>query len=551
MKRKLLSAAVSALALGGFAQSAQATSYDLYLAGSSAQDSLVMSEVATMCVSGTLSYYVDDNYGSTTASSWGSNYKAYSCTINPSAVSGVSSGDVVTFHKVNFGGSAQGVAPLFQNAAVPTLNINNGNCYQLTTGYTSKVGNTSAGVPTYACRTTSTNDLVAEYLDAGLSDVNPTMFQGVNQTTTYTTNGTPIKTFANVTSVPSGFTVVPATSLLWAVPVSLNLYTALQAAQGLLNYGGSYGSGSCTAGQYSIDPTSARDGACMPSLNKSQISSVLSGAVADWGTFYFNGVNLATAAADYDAHRGSAAAATPNSNTLVNFCQRTAGSGTAASQYAYFLNLPANQHVSQPLPNAGLTYGTNYSVADGGNMENCLIDMATGSANATDYTGTPVNGTAGDTATAGYTAWAIGQQSSDKNASATKAYRFIKIGGVAPTLANAFSGAYDFTNESSWQYATATPSGRSVQRAIVLQLIQNCTNPASLYTTLNQYSVQQFGAAGFMGTVTNAVALNSSYTVPTAVSLTYPVNPWTHSVSGVLDNGMFQILNPLDTTVTP
>jgi len=154
MKRKLLSAAVSALALGGFAQSAQATSYDLYLAGSSAQDNLIMTEVANLCVSGTLTYYVDDNYGSSTASTWGNNYKAYACTINSAAVTGVSSGDFVTFHKVNLGGSATGVAPLFAGGAtglltagaVPTLNINNSNCYQLTTGYTSKVGNTTPGV---------------------------------------------------------------------------------------------------------------------------------------------------------------------------------------------------------------------------------------------------------------------------------------------------------------------------------------------------------------------------------------------------------------------
>jgi len=184
-------------------------------------------------------------------------------------------------------------------------------------------------------------------------------------------------------------------------------------------------------------------------------------------------------------------------------------------------------------------------------MENCLIDMATGSASAVDYTGTHVNGVTGDTTVAGYTAWAIGQQSSDKNASATKAYRFIKINGVAPTLANAFSGAYDFTNESTWQYTTATPSGRSVQRAIVLQLIKNVTNPATVYSDLNAFTVQQFGAAGFLGTVANATALNSSYTVPTALSLTTPVNPWTHTVGGSLDNGAFQVLSPLDTTVTP
>lgn len=525
MKRKLLSAAVSALALGGFAQSAQATSYDLYLAGSSAQDNLIMNEVANLCVSGTLTYYVDDNYGSSTASTWGNNYKAYACTINSAVVTNLNSGDFVTFHKVNFGGSATGVAPLFTNTAVNTLNINNGNCYQLTTGYTSKVGNTTPGVQTYACRTTVSNDLTAQYLDAGVSDVNPTLFQGVNQTTAYNQTGGVVTAYAGVTSIPSGFTVVPANSLVWAVPVSLNLYTALQAAQGLLSSSlSSYGTGSCAAGQYSIDPTNARDGACLPSLNKSQLSSIISGAISDWSVFNFNGVNLVTAANDYNSHVASSASITPSLGTTVYFCQRTPGSGTAAGQYAYFLNQPANSgDVVQPANNLGNDFV--FSIADGGNMESCLVDFATGSASSKDYTNTPVNTVASPV----NTAWAIGQQSSDKNASATKAYRFVKINGFAPTLANAFSGAYDFTSESTWQYATTAASGRTQQQAIVKQLIKNITNPTTVYTDLNQYTVQQYGAAGFLGTVKNAVALNSSYTVPSAVSLTYPVNPWTHT----------------------
>ncbi|MDD4915101.1 MAG: hypothetical protein PHW13_08720 [Methylococcales bacterium] len=550
MKRKLLSAAISAIALAGVSQSSQATtsSYDVYLAGSSAQDSLVMQEAYNLCVAGTFTYYMDNSYaalGATNTSSWGSNYKVYSCTLNSSIVTTVPGNPTVYFHKVNYGGSAQGVAPLFQNAAVPTLNINNSNCYSLA-GYSAKVGNSSITVPTYGCTTTNTNDLISANLDAGLSDVNPTMFQGVNRTTTYDQSGNPITTFADVKSIPAGFTVVPATSLIWAVPVSLNLYTALQAAQGLLNYsGGTYGTGSCSAGQYSIDPTSARDGLCMPTLNKSQISSVLTGALSDWSLFNFNGVNLVTAANDYDAHRPSGATTiAPSVGTTVYFCQRTPGSGTAASQYAYFLNQPANNTDASVIPANNLGNEYVFSIADGGNMENCLIDFATGSTKAADYTGKPVN-------IAGQTAWAIGQQSSDKNASASKQYRFIKINGALPNLAAAFSGDYAFVNESTWQYPTTAATGRGTQQLIAKALISRATDPASLYTDLNQFSVQQFGPAGFMGTLSNALAQNGSYTLPTSVSTTYPVTPWTHTnLNGVLDNGMFPIID-LSATVAP
>lgn len=549
MKRKLLSVAVSAIALAGV-QSAQATtSYDVYLAGSSAQDNLVITEVYnSLCVAGTMSYYVDNANaanGATNTGNWGSNYKAYSCTLDSTKVTTVPGNPTVVFHKVNYGGSAQGVAPLFGNTAVPTLNINNGNCYQVS-GYSAKIGNTSTSVPTYGCTTTNTNDLVAQYLDAGVSDVNPTMFQGVNKTyTSFTSDGNGSVSgsgaFPDVTTVPAGYTVKPGVSLLWAVPVSLNLYTALQAAQGLLNYGGSYGTGSCTAGQYSIDPTSAMDGACMPSLNRATLSSVISGALYDWSKLYFKGVSLTAAAADYDAHLPSGQTAISPSGasgigSTVVYCQRTPGSGTAASQYAYFLNQPAyTAGAPAPINNFGNTFV--FSVADSGNMEKCLDDFSTGSQNAQLPIGTIVN-------TGPDKAWAIGQQSSDKNATLGKHYRFIKLNGQVPNLAAAFAGDYAFINESTWQYSNSTAASRPTQAKIVTALITAVTNPANVYTDLNQYTVQQFGAGGFMGTVGGALANNPSYTVPTSVSLTYPVTPWTHtSPSGVLDNGLFPVIN--------
>jgi hypothetical protein len=544
MKRKLLSAAISAVALAGVSQSSQATSFDLYIAGSSAQDNIVIAQIYGLCANGgaDFKYYIDNGYaanGATNTGSWGSNYKAYTCTVDSTKVTGLSAGDVVTFHKVNFGGSAQGVAPLFQGVAVPTLNINNSNCYQVGT-YSAKLPNGTA-VPTYGCTTTNTNDLVAQNLDAGVSDVNPTLFQGVNQAV-YVDHAGVTHTFKNVTSVPAGFTVVPALSLVWAVPVSLNLYTALQAAQGLLNYGSSYGTGSCTAGQYSIDPTTAKDGACMPSLNKAQLTSIINGNITDWSSFYFNGVSLSAAAADYDTTKSLTGvnAITPNSGTTVTFCQRTPGSGTAAGQYVYFLNQPTNSATA--VPPATNAIDNVFSIADSGNMEKCLDDFSKGTTNAVDYLSVAVN-------TSGNTGWAIGQQSSDKNNTNAKAYRFIKINGYAPTLANAYNGSYDFTSEATWQYPTAAASGRTQEQLIVKQLIKNAQNPANAYANFNQYVVQQFGAGGFLGTVSNAVTLNSSYTVPTAFNVTYPVNPWTHSNNGSLDNGAFQALDVSPATV--
>lgn len=554
MKVKLLSAAISAIALAGFSQTSQAASYDIYLAGSSAQDNLVQAEIYNLITPSSFKYYIDNasaTFGATNTGSWGSNYRVYTGTL-ATAVGSAAIGDTVTFHKVNFGGSAQGVAPLFQGVQVPTLSINNSNCYSVA-GFSAKLANGTA-VPTFGCTTTNAGDLPAQTLDAGLSDVNPTLFQGVNQAAYVTGSGASavIHTFNNVTSVPAGFTVVPATTLVWAVPVSLNLYTALQVAQGLITVSGTTVSG-CTAGAYTA--TTGDGGACMPSLNKSQLTSVISGVITDWNTFEFNGTTLKAAATAYDATSPAYAITPGNSgDTTVHFCQRLPGSGTAAAQYAYFLNQPANSSVTalQPVTNS---VSFVYTLPDSGNIEKCLDDLANGTNNAKDYAGKLLSD-ASYNGTPGLKAWAIGQQSSDKNKSKSLGYRFIKINGVAPTVDNAFSGAYDFANESTWQYPTAGVSGRVDQAqalSIVKSLIATASNPAAIYNDLNQFTIQDFGNGGFAGVLSNALALNSAYVLPNTFNKTYPVTPWFHGFGTTIDNGSPQLLytHGVTTNVAP
>jgi hypothetical protein len=537
MKRTLLSVAIS---LAAFSQASQAATYDVYLAGSSAQDNLLLAEAYNLCQASSFVYYVDNAgkaLNDTTTGSWGSNYKAYSCNLNATAATaaGVATTDVVTFHKVNFGGSAQGVAPLFTHTAIDTLNINNGNCYTVA-GYSAKLPDGTTSVTTKGCTTTVTGDLTAKILDAGLSDVNPTLFQGINQAQ-YVSNGV-VVSFPEVTSVPAGFTVQPGVSLTWGFPVTYNLYVALQWAQGLLG-----APANCAAGAYTD--------ACMPSLSKPFITSLISGAITDWSTVYFNGNQLTAVPSSY---------AVAPADTTVNFCKRLAGSGTAAGQYAYFLNQPANG--ASKVIAADNSFDNVYVVPDGGNMEKCLDDLSTGAGTAQDVFGQLVLNSSGPGV--GYKGWGFGQQSTDKNVSKAKAYRFVKISGVAPTLANVYNGSYDFTSESTWQYATPGAT-KTVNQKIVAQLVSAAQNPYNIYKSLGKSSIQDFGIAGFEGTVGNAVSALSTYSVPTSYSdaavkaaftagtttvSSYPVNPWTHAVvNGALDGGAFPVLNTTPATV--
>ena len=72
-------------------------------------------------------------------------------------------------------------------------------------------------------------------------------------------------------------------------------------------------------------------------------------------------------------------------------------------------------------------------------MGKCMDNIGTGG--STSYTG--------DNLYSGKRVWGIGYQSTEKNATLSEAYRFVKIDGYAPTLENVHSGNYyDFVQST-------------------------------------------------------------------------------------------------------
>jgi ABC-type phosphate transport system substrate-binding protein len=601
MKRKLLSATIASVCLAGFSQSSMAV--DVYLGGSSAQDTIILTEsIENICASTTtaggtypgVTIYQDVESG-------GNNFKAWTCTVSTAQVPGLSvASESVTFHKINQGGSGAGVLPILETTQPASLNVANAiaNASVSTTATLTTLANgkkvTTYTVPTtgvYAQGGTSAN-LTPAALDGGVADLDPLIFNGVNQPwngvqpTTTTRSSNPINwgpsqfvQLDNATSDllgSSGATVHTGVSIIWAVPVTLNLYEALQASQGLLNYGTGHTysnpAASCAPGAYSSDQafgtaTSAlQDGACMPSLTKAQLATIITGGISKWDSLYTNGNSVVAAATELAAN---AASVTGNgttgftyslpTNTYINFCQRVTGSGTAASQYAYFLNAPANQTTSAG-PVSQKTHAEHvFWMADGGNEEKCLDDLNQGvsAATAKDWQGYPL--TAYGTATSypsalrfasTYVGWGIGQQSTDKNNTLGKHYRFIKINGVAPTSANVYSGAYDFVNQSSWITPSSTYSNGPDQALLVQALINTEIDPYKLNLDYDAPLVQPFGLAGFIGSVSAAQTgtnpgEGSGFAVGPTINSAIPVNPWIHALgaSSAIDNGGSEYLD--------
>ncbi|MCX7099394.1 MAG: hypothetical protein NTV43_15975 [Methylococcales bacterium] len=498
MKKHVVKAALMALALSGFSGASLAwdpkntPDLELYMSGATAMDNAIKAMFDNLCENTAAEpkdYYIDGTAGT--------NYRAFFCTLTPAKVPGLSASKKVLFIKRSAGGSAQGVSPLIEEKKIDALNIFNNNCVA-----------SAADPHIWNCSITNPNDLLVKNPNMGISDVDPFMFRGPN-----TPAGFSPVTQAGIQALE----VRPVAALLFGVPVTNGLYEALQIVQidkGTLP-------SNCTIGSYTE--------ACMPSLSTHQISSLISGQIKKWSEFTvnFNGTN-------YPLTKYPGVINGPASD-LVHFCKRTAGSGTGAQQYAKFLNSPCTRcglppiDISADNPLDGPRVLGN---AGSGNMDQCLDDFAKGTNTSKLNSGNIV-------------AWAIGQQSMEKNANNAFGYKFVKVDGVAPTLKNAANGTYKDWVEPTYQWrktGAGAPTGDLLK--IIDKLVVEAGSPALVASILNKSSNYTFGKSGFLAVATNGHAYNN------VLDENAPVIGYSHASAGILDNCKIPVL-PESTALKP
>ncbi|NOT12381.1 MAG: hypothetical protein HOP23_11215 [Methylococcaceae bacterium] len=550
MKTKLLSAAIAAVSLAGFSQGAFAIApnvtpdIEIYMSGATAQDKAIRALFINLCgkpnavnpTGGSLSQDLDI-YATTGATA---GHVAYFCTLktqsaaNPTGVPNLTVNGAavaqatVLLHKRSAGGSAQGVNPLIAGTPIAAMPVNAANC---------------AGAPVVGAdgqSTTTCTSTVNVASDAGISDVEPAQFIGAN---------VPFGSSA-VTST-ANITVQPAAALLFGVPVTTNLYVALQKVQGLLD-----APLSCTPGAYTD--------ACMPSLSKEQIATLTAGKVASWTQFMVNykgTVQSLVAAASNPAGPttfvelgGGAAKNIAPTNTQFHYCKRVDGSGTNAVHNINFLHNPclgAASGLDEGDWNNLLGGRQKHEVSGSSDIENCLTDFSNGTnlgrqQNASPDLGnfTTVINTGGTTppVAPGATGWAIGQQSMENNAGAipAKNYRFIKIDGVAPTLENAFRGKYMHWSEPTYQWRNDASVDK---RTVVQKIATDAASPAVLASDLNPTFVHAFGASGYL-------ANGNNFAFTHVFNPASPVMPYSHAADGAaLNNCKVPVMTRANTAV--
>lgn len=506
---KKLSIAVSAALISSSAFAVAPTTapdLEIFMSGASAQDKGIAALFSDLCVAGTLDVYKDV----ANPAKKGKAHTAYFCNIDSAKIAGGTpasgANPTVLFHKRSKGGSAQGVNPVIDEQAIDAMAINNtsvatsGNCTETATG--SKV---------WDCTIGNVGDLVKQVSDAGVSDVNPEMF--IKQNTPF--GSSPV----DAAVVSAKMDVRGAAALVFGIPVTTTLRDALQLA--------AFGpTSNCVTDKY--DPTNPADvptihaaetEACMPTLSRAQVASIMQGNVKRWSSFFVNGTALT-----------SIPGITLPSDNKVHVCRRVNGSGTQAQMSAKFLSYPCTAGGVSPRAASNSFFGPIIVENSGsGDMTQCLNDLNDGT-NVSNRVNPSLK-----------TAWAVGIQSTEKNADLGDNFRFIKIDGYAPTLENAVAGRYADVVEQTFQWRKngALPlTGDKLN--IVSTIAANASKPTVLATVtkLNPSYIHPWGQAGYLALSTNGF----TPTIPFDVN--NPVTPYSHAIGGPLDNCRMPVVNP-------
>lgn len=403
MKFKVLSV-VCAMAFAGQAFALNPTvtaaipaTNTLFISGSSALQNGIGQIAQSLFVAGTLDVYFN---GTAAGVASGANYRAYSGTVAAGVgIPATLAGQNVVIYETGAGGSINGVNPVALRTAVASLSL---------TGCVAATAITDAvtGAPLYSCP----NTVATTVPDAGISDVEPALFTGINLPAgAAALNAAQLATLTSTVGIGQvmgviATTNVPATSPIW-------------------------------------------------NLSKGQVAGLMGGTVLDW-----NQIDPTVV---------------PASKSIV-VCRRQAGSGTQAAINASVFGAPCMQWPLVPSTyanSAGVVPGSNLPVAAGSTVvvENSSSGaLAACMTAAVNGTGTQaislasgamvLAGTAGSVVLSAGN-YGIGVMGLDRPAKTGELYQFVNINGVAPTLANAADGKYDIIVESTFNRPAAMAAG--------------------------------------------------------------------------------------------
>jgi hypothetical protein len=393
-------AAAAALAAAG-SPSFAVTTFNFHLSGSSALQKVVAKAIANNCSSlTTYSGLLGSPAAGVADNANGQSQTLYVCTVSATSTWGAAYQNNILNIFLNTQGSAYGVFPVAYGLSIPFIDP-------------------------ASCSGSTCNNVTSAVPDAGLSDLEPTMFNDLsNHPVDPSVGGTynaahpaPAGTvyptlFASFTKVtPSLFKssgIVAAQT--FGLAVNDNLLAALQADQG---------------------------------LSSSQIPTVSSSA---FETIYSPGYSQALGNWTPLLPNGSG-----NVNNQVNICARLPGSGTRASAQAFFLQAPFSPFAQSFATAANDNTGADTTISQTIGQNNSGTYEIGEYDNSGGVTGclTTANGSGG---------YAIGLLSTDRAAGSVASggpgYTFVNLDGSVPNTTAAKIGKYQWVYEAFYQVST-------------------------------------------------------------------------------------------------
>jgi hypothetical protein len=370
----------------------------------------------------------------------------------------------------------------------------------------------SRAIPAHYQCTGTVNDTP----EAGISDVEPTLFFGPNLIPNVpeapTTAGAPgTEPLVN----DGGFSVGTLDATTFGIQVTTNLRNDLQAVmidEGILP-------NTCSVGDETEE--------CMPSLSRAEIVSLYGGGVQTWDDFMVGGVSLPAA--------NAALGRTNPTNLKINVVRRTPGSGTQAQFNALFFNAPCHGAAPAPLrDNTSFTSRLNNTTTYPPAALFTNIGGATGCNGVSTAQACVHEGQgAGDVEAAlsrlnasAITRWGVGFNALERGFGGSKDYlRFIKVDGVAPSLANVANNKYYDWSATSIQWRTTAYAGavNNVPSAGQLSLINGIRAQAVTVVDIDAANDAYTRPAGLGFTFGNLAFPNASATP--AIAAAFPFNP--------------------------
>jgi hypothetical protein len=442
-------------------------------------------------------------------------------------------GTPIGIAKESAGGSGNGIGPVATGGSLNWLNVKAANFVCLGDNNTAAddpgsfnpnsvpVINTPKSLTTGSPRLTAAREytnctpIAAQTAQAGISDVEARLF---------------------------GFTGTiderAVEQIMFGVPVSLNLYRALQIAQGL----------TATA---ACDTLIEQDGEnCVPSLTRGQIGAIYGGQILDWSQIS----GLTTAAG---------VTLPVNDDTSVFICRRGNTSGSQTFTQAYALGQGCGGSGSfRPADDAGCEEpGCVFPAGDGpnpdgnpdyvyastgsGDVRNCLdarddqnrwaigVLSTENTVNDIASASVPGSGVGGDPVDA------LGSGGTERD---SREFRFVGINGFKPSLEVAANGGYDMVAENVCTRGPGLTAG--LRTTIANRICGDVTDGFSaglsdlqLIRAINEgFDNQPHGDGG------NLIKTNFDTLLPNAGDVSQaeieanPVNAYSRSATGVVNN---------------